>query len=123
MYKFAAYLARIGLKDLACLSAKVLSGFVADYAPRVAWPTLRNACGTLRVFVRYLYREGVLAKDLCVVRNTGFMAEARRIRQLSSLYHLHSESMIRAGAATGPLNDRRAASIGVHESRSHAAAR
>ena len=64
MYKFAAYLARIGLKDLACLSAKVLSGFVADYAPRVAWPTLRNACGTLRVFVRYLYREGVLAKDL-----------------------------------------------------------
>jgi len=64
LYQFAAYLTRIGLKDLAYLSPKVLSGFVADYGPHVAWPTLRNACGSLRVFVRYLYREGVLAKDL-----------------------------------------------------------
>jgi integrase/recombinase XerD len=68
LYQFAAYLTRIGLKDLAHLSPKVLSGFVADYGPRVAWSTLRNACGTLRVFVRYLYREQVLAKDLsCLV--------------------------------------------------------
>jgi integrase/recombinase XerD len=66
--QFAAYLTRIGLKDLAHLSPKVLSGFVADYGPRVAWTTLRNACGTLRVFVRYLYREQVLAKDLsCLI--------------------------------------------------------
>ncbi len=64
LHQFAAYLTRIGLKDLAHLSPKVLSGFVADYGPRVAWPTLRNACGTLRVLVRYLYRERVLAKDL-----------------------------------------------------------
>ena len=64
MHQFAAYITRIGLTDLAYLSAKVLSGFVADYGPRVAWPTLRNACGTLRVFLRYLHREGVLAKDL-----------------------------------------------------------
>lgn len=64
LHQFAAYITRIGLTDLAYLSAKVLSGFVADYGPRVAWPTLRNACGTLRVFLRYLHREGVLAKDL-----------------------------------------------------------
>ena len=64
LHQFAAYLTRIGLKDLAHLSPKVLSGFVADYGPRVAWPTLRNSCGTLRVFLRYLYREGALAKDL-----------------------------------------------------------
>lgn len=64
LHQFAAYLTRIGLKDLAHLSPKVLSGFVADYGPRVAWPTLRNACGTLRVLIRYLHREGVLAKDL-----------------------------------------------------------
>jgi integrase/recombinase XerD len=62
--QFAAYLTRIQLADLACLSPNVLSGFVADYGPRLAWPTLRNACGTLRVFVRYLHREGLLAKDL-----------------------------------------------------------
>lgn len=67
LHQFAAYLTRIGLKDLAHLSPKVLSGFVADYGPRVAWPTLRNACGTLRVFVRHLYREGVLAKDLSLL--------------------------------------------------------
>lgn len=67
LHQFAAYLRRIGLKDLAHLSPKVLSGFVADYGPRVAWPTLRNACGTLRVFVRYLYRERVLPKDLSSV--------------------------------------------------------
>ncbi len=62
--QFAAYLARIGLKDLAAVSPNVLSGFIADYGPRVAWPTLRNSCGTLRVFLRYLHREGVMAKDL-----------------------------------------------------------
>jgi len=64
LHQFAAYLTRIGLKDLAHLSPQVLSGFVADYSPRVARRTLRNACGTLRVFIRYLHREGVLAKDL-----------------------------------------------------------
>ena len=32
--------------------------------PRVAWTTMRNACGTLRVLLRYLHREGVIAKDL-----------------------------------------------------------
>lgn len=62
--QFAAYLKRVGIDDLAKLSPTVLSGFIADYGPRIAWATLRNACGTLRVFLRYLHREGVLAKDL-----------------------------------------------------------
>ena len=63
--QFAAYLQRIGIDDLARLTPIVLSGFVAEYAPpRVAWTTLRNACGTLRVFLRYLHREAVIAKDL-----------------------------------------------------------
>lgn len=63
--QFAAYLERIGIEDLARLSPTVLSGFIAEYAPpRVAWSTVRNACGTLRVFLRYLHREGVMAKDL-----------------------------------------------------------
>ena len=65
--QFAAHLARIGLKDLARLTPNVLSSFVADYGPRVSWPTLRNACGTLRVFVRYLHRQQILAKDLSSV--------------------------------------------------------
>lgn len=61
--QFAAYLERAGINNLDALSSIVISGFVAEYGPRVAWTTLRNACGTLRVFIRYLYREGVLAKD------------------------------------------------------------
>jgi len=67
LHQFAGYLARIGLKDLARLSPNMLSGFIADYGPRVAWSTLRNGCGTLRVFLRYLHREGVLVKDLSTV--------------------------------------------------------
>lgn len=62
--QFAAYLECIGVDDLGALSPVVLSGFVADYGPRVNWSTLRTACGTLRVLLRYLHREGVLAKDL-----------------------------------------------------------
>lgn len=62
--QFATYLGRIGVRDLAHLSPTVLSGFIAQYGPRVARSTLRNACGTLRVFLRYLHREGVLDKDL-----------------------------------------------------------
>ena len=62
--QFAAYLEQVGVKDLAQLSPTVLSGFIAQYGPRVSWPTLRNACGTLRVFLRYLHREGVLLKNL-----------------------------------------------------------
>lgn len=64
LYQFAAYLERIGVKDLVRLSPAMLSTFITQYAPRVAWSTLRNACGTLRVFLRYLHRERVLIKDL-----------------------------------------------------------
>lgn len=63
--QFSIYLERAGINDLAKLSPLVLSGFIAEYAPpRVAWETVRCACGTLRVFLRYLHREGVTAKDL-----------------------------------------------------------
>lgn len=62
--RFAAYLQRIGLTDIAHLSPTVLSGFVAEYGRTVGWADLRNCCGQLRVFVRYLFREGVLPRDL-----------------------------------------------------------
>jgi site-specific recombinase XerD len=65
LHQFAAYLRRIGVHDLATLSPTVLSGFIAEYAPpRISWTTMRNACGALRVFLRYLHREGLTAKDL-----------------------------------------------------------
>ena len=62
--RFASYLKSIQLKDIAHLSPSVLSGFVAQYSVQVGWSGLRNACGVLRVFLRYLHREGVLERDL-----------------------------------------------------------
>lgn len=62
--QFASYLKRIGLRNLQHLSPAVLSGFASDYAERVSWSGLRNACGSLRVFLRYLHRERILPKDL-----------------------------------------------------------
>jgi site-specific recombinase XerD len=68
--QFCSYLLTIDLKNLAHLSPAVLSAFVATYAQRVGWASLRNACGVLRVFLRYLQREGTLKKDLsCVVEH------------------------------------------------------
>jgi integrase/recombinase XerD len=62
--QFAAYLEEIGMHDLRHLSPPVLSGFVIDLSRRVVWSSVRNACGILHVFLRYLYRERILPKDL-----------------------------------------------------------
>jgi site-specific recombinase XerD len=62
--QFASYLQKVKLKDLKHLSPNILSGFVAEYSPRVGLPGLRNCCGVLRVFLRYLHREKILAKDI-----------------------------------------------------------
>lgn len=62
--QFAAYLDTIGLRHLRHLSPPVLSGFVIDLSRRVAWASVRNACGVLHVFLAYLYRERILPKDL-----------------------------------------------------------
>ncbi len=62
--QFASYLQTVKLTDLTHLAPTILSGFIAEYGQRVAFSSLRNCCGALRVFLRYLYREGVLSKDL-----------------------------------------------------------
>jgi site-specific recombinase XerD len=62
---FEAYLARIGLTELHELSPTILSGFVADRSGAGASKlTVRAACATVRVFLRYAHREGVLPRDL-----------------------------------------------------------
>jgi site-specific recombinase XerD len=62
--RFEQYLATIGLDDLAAISPVVLSGFVAERSTQLGKTAVRDLCGTLRVFVRYLYREQVLSRDL-----------------------------------------------------------
>jgi integrase/recombinase XerD len=65
--QFAAYLESIGLTDLKHLSPPVLSGFVTDLSQRVRWASVRDACGVVRVLLRYLYRQRVLPRDLSSV--------------------------------------------------------
>lgn len=62
--KFQSYLAEIGLTNLAELSPAVLSAFIVDQSPRLARTSVRDMCGTLRVFLRFLYREGIIPRDL-----------------------------------------------------------
>lgn len=62
--QFAVYLNTIGVPRLRDLSPPILSGFIIDLSQRVAWASVRNACGVLHVFLSYLYRERIVPKDL-----------------------------------------------------------
>lgn len=61
---FDGYLRRIDLQDLSTLSPPVLAAFVADSSPGLAKTSIRELCGVLRVFLRYLHREQILPRDL-----------------------------------------------------------
>lgn len=62
---FEAYLDRIALAELSDLSPPVLSAFVVERrAQGLARTSVRDTCGVLRVFIRYLHREGILPSDL-----------------------------------------------------------
>lgn len=67
------YLERIDAGDLASLSPAILSAFVADChltgeagtsGKRLGRSSMIGLCCSLRVFLRYLYREGLVARDL-----------------------------------------------------------
>ena len=62
--RFEGYLQRLALYDLGALSPAVLSAFVTDQSPALGRTSMRDLCGTLRVFLRYLHREGVMRADL-----------------------------------------------------------
>jgi Site-specific recombinase XerD len=63
--RFETYLRRIGFASIQELSPAILSAFVIDRAGAgLAKSTVRDTAGVLRVFLRYLHREGVLASDL-----------------------------------------------------------
>jgi site-specific recombinase XerD len=57
------YLQRIALTDLRELSLPILSGFLSHSSQQLSKATLSGLCAHLRVFVRYLYREGQLPND------------------------------------------------------------
>ena len=61
---FAAYLTSIGMEDLTSLSPPLISAFVTNRSRNIAKTNIRDMCGILRVFVGFLYREGLIETDL-----------------------------------------------------------
>ena len=64
LVKFEGYLERIGLGDLRTLSPIVLSSFVTESSGSLSQSGIQAICRCLRVFLRYLHREGHVADDL-----------------------------------------------------------
>ena len=63
--RFESYLGRIGMTSLRELSPAVLSAFIVERAGMgLSKSTVREGAGVIRVFLRYLYREGVVDADL-----------------------------------------------------------
>jgi integrase/recombinase XerD len=64
LIRFEEYLHRIGLTDLSALSPAVLGAFVVERSRKLGRTSVRDLCGVVRVFLRYLHRERLLPKDL-----------------------------------------------------------
>lgn len=60
---FERYLQEIGLRELHTLSPVTISGFVTN-SSGLCKTSLGTRCTALRVFLRYLYRERIIARDL-----------------------------------------------------------
>ena len=77
-----SYLQSIGLLDLRALSPPVISAFITQspcaYASK-SKSAMHGLCGTLRVFLRYLYREGMVDRDLSLT------VEGPRVYRLSDV--------------------------------------
>lgn len=61
--RLESYLHGIGLCKMSDVSSVVLSAFITENSQRLAWSGLRNLCGVLNVFLRYLHREGLIPRD------------------------------------------------------------
>lgn len=62
--RFDLYLRDLGIVELQALSPVVMSGFLTDRSHGLARTGVRDRCGILRVFLRYLHRQRMLARDL-----------------------------------------------------------
>jgi site-specific recombinase XerD len=61
---FEAYLQRAEAEDLRELTPALLSAFLIESAQRLTPGTVADRGSTLRVFLRYLHRQGIIATDL-----------------------------------------------------------
>ena len=62
-----AYMIQRGIKDLPGLSPDVVSGFLTERAQGLQPSYVRIRSTVLRVFLRYLHREGVVARDFSTI--------------------------------------------------------
>lgn len=62
--RLQTYLSSIELQNLDGLTPALLSAFVTHSGERLSKGAMSGLCGHVRVFLRYLYRERVLAHDL-----------------------------------------------------------
>ncbi|MCZ2079741.1 MAG: site-specific integrase [Bryobacterales bacterium] len=64
---FAAWLIDAGHEDLQELSPAMVSDFLTERSQHLSRSTLRARCAVLRVFLRYLYRERLITRDLSLI--------------------------------------------------------
>ncbi|MFH5878511.1 tyrosine-type recombinase/integrase [Arthrobacter sp. NA-172] len=62
---FETYLRKIGVESIREISPTILSAFLVERAGAgLAKTTVRDEAGSLKVFLRYAHRQGVLSRDL-----------------------------------------------------------
>lgn len=61
---FEGYLSRIGLHNLSELSPVVLSAYLTEHCAGLGSSSCTGLVSSIRVFLRYLFREGVIKRDL-----------------------------------------------------------
>ncbi len=77
--RLEAYLGRVGVEALSELSPAILSAFATSSFEGLSKNTLSGFCSSLRVFLRYLHRESIIARDLAAV------VEVPQKRRLSNI--------------------------------------
>jgi site-specific recombinase XerD len=71
---FEAYLQRVGVSHLPELAPPLISTFLTERAQRLSALGMQGCTGTLRVFLRYVHRQGIIPTDLSrsVPRGRGY---------------------------------------------------
>jgi integrase/recombinase XerD len=64
LQRFATYLNQAGCSDLRQLSLPIVTGFITTTAQEVNYSVMIGLASSLRVFLRYLRREGMLDRDI-----------------------------------------------------------
>ena len=62
--RFDGYLAGLGVEKLGGLAPALVSGFITTRGQELAPASMKPLCSAVRVFLRFCYREGLVARDL-----------------------------------------------------------